>query len=128
MTELTIVAKDRVGLLADISDALGKENINIEFVSVETTASTAIVHLKVADSPAAKKCLTSAGFRVVDKHNLLLRLKDRPGELAKVSRKLADSGINIKNVYILDAAKDEKIMAMDTSDNDKAKTVLKSYL
>jgi len=128
MTELTIVAKDRVGLLADVSDALGKEGINIEFVSVETTANTAIVHLKVGNSPAAKKCLTAAGFRVVDKHNLLLRLKDRPGELAKVSRKLADAGINIKNVYILDAAKSEKIMAMDTSDNTKAKTVLKSYL
>ncbi len=128
MNELTIVAKDRVGLLADISDALGKDGINIEFVSVETTASTAIVHLKVQNVPAAKKCLTAAGFRVVDKHNLLLRLKDRPGELAKVSRKLADAGVNIKNVYILDAAKNEKIMAMDTSDNTKAKTVLKSYL
>lgn len=128
MSELTIVAKDRVGLLADISDALGKEGINIEFVSVETTSSTAIVHLKVARLPEAKKALTSAGFRVVDKHNLLLRLKDRPGELAKVSRKLADSGINIKNVYILDAAKNEKILAMDTSDNAKAKTVLKSYM
>lgn len=128
MTELTIVAKDRVGLLADISDALAKDGINIEFVSVEATSSTAIVHLKVANSPAAKKSLTAAGFRVVDKHNLLLRLKDRPGELAKVSRKLADAGINIKNVYILDAARNEKIMAMDTSDNAKARTVLKSYL
>ncbi len=128
MTELTIVAKDRVGLLADISDALGKDGVNIEFVSVETTATTAIVHLKVVNSVVAKKTLTAAGFRVVDKHNILLRLKDRPGELAKVSRKLADSGINIKNVYILDAAKNEKILAMDTSDNAKAKTVLKSYL
>lgn len=128
MTELTIVAKDRVGLLADISDALAKDSVNIEFVSVETTATTAIVHLKVANSPAAKKCLTAAGFRVVDKHNLLLRLKDRPGELAKVSRKLADAGVNIKNVYILDAAKNEKILAIDTSDNAKAKVVLKTYL
>lgn len=128
MAELTIVAKDRVGLLADVSDALAKEGINIEFVSVETTSATAIVHLKVASSPAAKKCLTAAGFRVVDKHNILLRLKDRPGELAKVSRKLADADINIKNVYILDAAKNEKILAMDTSDNAKAKTVLATYI
>ena len=128
MSELTIVSKDRVGLLADISDALGKEGINIEFVSVETTASTAIVQLNVANGSSAKKALTAAGFRVVDKHNILLRLKDRPGELAKVSRKLADAGVNIKNVYILDAAKNEKILAMDTSDNAKAKTVLASYL
>ena len=128
MNELTIVAKDRVGLLADISDALGKDGINIEFVSVETTSSTAIVHLKVQSSVAAKKTLTAAGFRCVDKHNLLLRMKDRPGELAKVSRKLADAGVNIKNVYILDAAKNEKVLAMDPSDNAKAKTVLAAYL
>lgn len=128
MSELTVVAKDRVGLLADISDSLAKKKINIESISVEASGKTAIIHMRVGHAKEAKKSLVAEGFRVIDRNNLLLKLKDKPGELAKVSRKLADSGISIRNVYILDAEKNEKILAMDTSDNDKARKMLAGYI
>ncbi|MBI4360165.1 ACT domain-containing protein [Candidatus Micrarchaeota archaeon] len=128
MVELTVVAKDRVGLLADIGEILGKKGINIESVSVEASGKTAMVHLNLGHNAEGKKLLADAGFRVVDRDKLLLRLKDQPGELAKVSRTLANGNINIKNVYILDAERKQKILAVDTSDNAKARKLLKTYL
>lgn len=126
--ELTVVAKDRIGLLADIGEILGKKGINIESVSVEASGKTAMVHLDLGYAAEGRKLLTDSGFRVVDRDKLLLRLKDQPGELAKVSRTLADGRISIKNVYILDAERKQKILAVDTSDNQKARKLLRGYL
>lgn len=128
MVELTVVARDRVGLLADIGEILGKKGINIESVSVEASGKTAMVHLNLGHAVESKKLLSDSGFRVVERDKLLLRLKDQPGELAKVSRSLANANINIKNVYILDAERRQKILAVDTSDNSKARKLLKAYL
>ncbi len=128
MTEVTVVAKDRVGLLADISEALGKKGVNIESVSVEASGRTAIVHLGLGERADARDILTEQGFRVTDRSELLVKLADRPGELAKVSRKLADKKISIRRVFILDADKNQKILSVETSDNTAAKKVLKDYL
>lgn len=125
MRQLTVVASDRVGLLADVSEVLASKGLNLDSISVETAGKSAIIHLSCPNIPEARKCLKEAGFRVVDEDSVLLRLKDQPGEVARISRLLADKKISIKNMYILDAEGGEKILAVSTDNNADAKRLLK---
>ena len=126
--EITVIEKDRVGLLADVSEALAKAGVNIESVQAESSGRQGIIRLLVNAPEKAKKALTKAGFNVLDSNILVIRLRDKPGELAKVSRLLAEANINIQNVYLISKNGGEAIDALQTSDNEKAKKILKQYL
>ena len=127
MKEISVVSKDKVGLLADVSEILGQHGVNIESIAMESEHDTAVIHLKVSKESEAQKILAKAGFKVVESNHLLLRISNRPGELAKVSRLLANAGINITNVFVLDERNGKKIVAFNTSNNAKAKKLLKDY-
>ncbi len=127
--ELTIVERDRVGLLADVSEALGKKKVNIDSVSVEVTPQkTAIIRILTNAYIRAKRVLRKTGFKVMDTDVLVVRLRNRPGELAAMSRSLADEGINIENVYMLSKERGESIFALKISDYRYARQLLKKYL
>ena len=122
--ELTVVAPDRIGLLADISEALGQNSINIESISVGTTNDTAIIRLTTTEKKGAHKILQEAGFSALTSEKMLVRLKDRPGELARVSRTLANENINIENIDVIAERNGEKIVAIRTDNNTRAKKLL----
>lgn len=124
MKEITIVSKDRIGLLADVSQALAEKNINIESVSVETSGRTAIIRIVTNQEKKADSVLENAGFKPVGADVLVVRLVDRPGELAKTTRLLADNRINIENVFLLNKEGRESVFALRVSDYQKAKKLL----
>ncbi|MBU1196937.1 ACT domain-containing protein [Candidatus Micrarchaeota archaeon] len=124
MKEITIVAKDRVGLLADISETLAKSNINISSLSVESTGRTGIVRLMTEDPEGARKELEARQFKVVDANMLVLQLNDKPGELAKIARQLADHGISIENVFLINRENNQTVLAINCSDYEKARKIL----
>lgn len=131
MKELTVVENDRIGLLADLTELLGMNGVNIESISVDATSGgKAIIRVILAGGSwqKAKALLKEKAFNVLDTSVLVVRLPDRPGELAKVSRLLADNGIAVQNVYVIDRKKGEAVDAIQTNDNEKAKKLLKAYL
>ena len=130
MRELVIVTNDRVGLLADISGALAKKNINIESVDVEVTGKKAVCRVLTLkkDYPKAKKELAKAGFKVLAFDVLVVKLADKPGELSGVARKLADKGINIKNVHLLAKTDGFTLCALEADDTKLARELLAGYL
>lgn len=128
LKELTIVEKDRVGLLADVSETLAKAGVNIESVQAESSGKQGIIRLLVSAPGKAKDALGKAGLNVLDSTIVAIRLPDKPGELAKLSRMLASASINILNIYLVSKSGGEVIDAIQTSDNEKAKKILKEYL
>ena len=131
MKELTLVEKDRVGLLADVSEILGKAHVNIQSVFVDVTrAKQAIIHviLEPRATLTAAKALRKHGFKVMNSDILIVRTKDTPGELAKVCRLLADKGINVTNAFSISHYGGEALDAISTTDNTKARKIIKEYL
>ncbi len=120
--------KDRVGLLADVSETVAKAGVNIESIHAESSGQQAIIRLLVNAPEKAKKALNKAGFNVLDSSIITIRLPDRPGELARISRLLADAKINIRNIYLVSKSGGEAIDALQTDDNKKAKKILREYL
>lgn len=125
---LTVIEKDRFGKLADISELLAKHSINVESISATTINRTAVVKMSVSDPSKAFSTLKEAGFNVVGGSSIILQLKNEPGQLAKISRMLANARVNINAVHVLDKEEGETTVSVETSDTKKAKYILREYV
>ncbi len=124
--EITVVAKDRIGLLADVSETLAKAGINIDSVSVDSSARDSIIRLVVSDPAKSKKVLEAVGFKVMDTDILVVGIPDKPGELAKISRLMADHKINIDSMLVINKEENGSILvAMKASDYPSARKILR---
>lgn len=100
MKDLTITLEDRPGRLADIGEATGKAEINLEGMCATTGGGTAEVHVLVDDAAAAREALGSAGIEVnAESDVLVIDVENRPGTMGEVARKVADTGVNIGLAY-----------------------------
>ena len=130
MKELTIVEKDRVGLLADVSETLGGARINIQTIFADVTRSKQAIIRVMLEQRVAKKAaatLRKKGFKVMDSDVIIIRTKDKPGELARVCRLLADNGIGVTNAFSISRSEGEALDAISTTDNGKARKLIKDY-
>ena len=114
MCELVIVAKDRIGLLAEISYVLGKNEINIESINLNVVDGRAIVRLEVKQKELAMKLLRNAGFEVYTSMHSVFILPNKPGELHRLTEKYANQNKLITSISILAANKDRTVVSIKT--------------
>ncbi|MEW6329762.1 MAG: ACT domain-containing protein [Candidatus Micrarchaeota archaeon] len=125
MKEVTIVTKNRVGALADVCEALGKFGVNIQAISAQGIGDSGVIRLITTDEKTAQKVLERAGFSVRLGDVLTLKLFDRPGELGKIARKLANAEISIDSVYILGKERGSTEVAITAGKIEEAARALK---
>jgi hypothetical protein len=117
LEELTItVDASKQGVLADIGELLGRQKVNIETLSASTHNGEGVLHLIVDDGEEAAEVLASNGYQVgAARRVLTVTLEDRPGELGRYCRRLADAGIGISAAYVArrSAGETELILAVD---------------
>ncbi len=90
---------DRPGLLAEVSAALAAAKVNMLSICAYAMQGTAQFMLTV-DSPArARKALATMGVAAKEAPVLTVTMPNKPGELGKVAKKLADGGVNIEEIY-----------------------------
>lgn len=128
MKQITLIAKDEVGVLADISYILGKARINIESISVASLEGKAIITMFVKDGKRAKKLLKSNNYKVLESEAFVLKLKDEPGQLSNISRMLSKKGVSIVHLYVIAREKGSTIMSIKVDKPKAAKKVLAPYL
>ncbi len=131
MEELIIIGGNRVGLLADIAERLGAVGANIESVSAQGYGEKAVVRIITTDLETAKRELnTLPGIKVISSPILVIELINRPGELGKVTRKLANKNIDLESVYVVSKGNDVMKVAIKPSEEHfgKAEEVLQKFL
>src|SRR5215207_1806073 len=100
MNDLTVVLEDRPGALADLGEATGEADINIEGMCATTSGGKGEIHILVEDLAATREALEGAGIEVSgDREVLVVEVEDRPGTMAEAARKLGDAGVNIEFAY-----------------------------
>jgi hypothetical protein len=101
LKDLTIELDEKVGSVAAAAEALGKAGVNIEGFCGFVVGGKGVGHLLVADAVKARQALQGAGARVTAEQDVLvLEIADRPGELGRLTRKIADAGVNLSAVYL----------------------------
>ena len=124
MSRIIVMAKNEVGVIADISRVLADNHINIETISTEAIDDKGTITLTADDYDGALRALTDAGFKTVTDDSLLVSLKDEPGALAKVAEKLKQGGVNIQSLHIVERRGDYTTVAILPDDRAKAEGLL----
>ena len=128
MKPITIVADDKVGLLADLSYILAKTKINIESISVDVVAGKAIISLSLSDSTRGKEVLENAGYKVEETNAIVIKLADKPGELNKMTTMLSKEGVNITNVRMLSKDGRTTVLSLLVDKPKRASSILKEHM
>ena len=103
MKELSIITDNRIGTLANVAEALGGVGINIEAIAAYEQGGREVFRVLTNDATSARKALDKAhgvnGIVVSDV--IVTKMTNRPGELGKLTRKMANRGIDLESVYIV---------------------------
>ncbi len=101
MKDLTIALEDRPGALAEMGEALGRAGVSIEGGGAWVVEGRGVAHFLFEDGAAARAALEVAGIRVSQERDVVVqRLRQgEPGQLGKLTRKMADAGVNIEVLY-----------------------------
>lgn len=115
MIEFVVNMENRPGRLATLTEALAAAGVNIEALTAYGHDGESTVRLIVDDAHAARRVLGDADLQHHELPVLTAVLPHRPGELAKLTRAIADSGVNIDAIYVMRANSDgvEFAIALD---------------
>jgi hypothetical protein len=120
MKEFKIHVKHQPGELAKVTEVLASRAVNIKAISSEAIGDEASLRVVTNDVNTTKKALEESGTRYIQNDLLTLSLIDRPGELAKVAKKLGKAKINIESIYILGQKDGKTQVALVVDDLKKA--------
>jgi hypothetical protein len=100
-TEFTVLIEDRPGALADLTETLAQNGINLMAIhAVPCPGQQGVVQMITNHNDATVNALRDAGVEYTVREVLLVNLVDQPGSLARLTRALGAEGINISAVYI----------------------------
>ena len=101
MQDLTIALEDRPGALAEMGEALGRAGISIEGGGAFTIDGRGVGHFLFANGESARRALTGAGITVLAVQDVVVQRlnQGQPGQLGKLTRRMAEAGVNIKVLY-----------------------------
>ena len=119
MERIVIMARDEVGVLAEITSVLARANINLESINTQVNGDQGTIVISTDDTDRALVALADAGYAAVTDDAMLIRLKDEPGALARVAQRFGEEGINIRSVHILDRLNGFATIALSTSPEDR---------
>jgi hypothetical protein len=80
--------------------------------------------MTTADDDTARSVLEDGGWTFLEGESLLAEVDDRPGGMARLSRELADAGVNIYGHLFLGRWGDRAMFAFVVDDPDKARPIL----
>ncbi len=101
MKDLTIALDNHPGALAAMGDALGRAGVSIEGGGAWVVNGKGVAHFLFEDGAAARSALQAAGIQVLDEREVLIQRlnQDQPGQLGKLTRRMAQAGVNIEVLY-----------------------------
>jgi hypothetical protein len=121
MKQIHIVSTNRIGLIADLTEALARAEINIDSVDAEQVGDNAVIVLNVDQYGPALLCLREfQGIQIVTEDAILVKLKNQPGALAQVARRFTDAGISVRSVRFIERDDDFALVAISTDRTEAA--------
>ena len=124
MRDFLITLSHRPGELADVTNALSLQGVNIKSLAAIHFEHQALVRIIPDDVDAARSAFRSANIRFEEKELATVLLENQAGELTGVLAKLSDAGLNLDAIYVVGVADDLLELAIATDDVKKAKRAL----
>lgn len=120
MTEFTVHLSNRPGQFAALAGKLASAGVHIEALALFSLGGDGMARLMANDVDVTRRVLTEAGVRFEEQRVIETVIKDDPHALADMTKKLADSGVNIEAMYLLHANGDSLHFAVAVDDHVSA--------
>jgi len=129
MKQISVIANNRSGLVAEITAVLAAQNININSLDAESVDDNAVVVLTVSEYDKAFRILQDIrDVSVVSEDAILIKLHDRPGALAEVAKRFSDAGISIRSMRIVERGAAQSLVAISAVRTEEALNIVKDLL
>lgn len=126
MQRIIVTVENEVGVLANITEVLAKEDINLASINTEGRGDSGLVILTTEECDRALHALMNAGYRAVTDDALIIKLRDEPGALAKVAARFRDAAVNIQSLHLLNRHGDYATVVLTADDRARAEALLDS--
>jgi len=124
MRDCSIELTNHPGDLARVAQALARRGVNIKSLAAITVEGKSLVRILPDDIQNARSALEAASIRFMENEVQTVLIHNRPGELATVTGRLGDAGVNLEAVYLTGIADDLFEVAFVCDNPKKAKKVL----
>jgi hypothetical protein len=125
ITQLSVYLDNRAGVLANLTEYLGAEGINIRALSVAESRDFGVIRMIVPDPSRVAELLSKKGYNLQKVEVLALRVADEPGGLGKALRTLVDENINVEYLYtFLDKSGGQAVVILRVDNLDFAGAIL----
>ncbi|MDE1798318.1 MAG: hypothetical protein KGH63_02845 [Candidatus Micrarchaeota archaeon] len=123
MKRLTVVTKQWVGALADVSFILSKARVHVEDLTVLSEGDRAVVQLFCQLPERAKMALESNGYKVLESDRMVFaRLPNEPESRARILR--AVGPVKVSEPECLSVSQDYSIVGFKVSNRAAAARAL----
>ena len=123
--QISVFLENKPGRLAEFTDVLSKNNIDMRALSLAEAEDFGIVRIIVDDVYNASTVLKDAGYVFSITKVLAVAIPDEPGGLSKVIRVLGDSNVSVEYMYaFITRKKGLAYMIFRVADNKRAIEVL----
>jgi len=121
LEEIIVVVDEGPGTLAGIGELLGRSGVNIETLCASSLNGSGVVHLVVDDGEDAAEVLKANGYKIEQTRPVMTAtIDDRPGELGRYCRRLAQAGVVISSAYVARRANGETELIFAVDDVEAA--------
>jgi hypothetical protein len=126
MQLFTVKLRNEPGTLATIAEALAARGVDIRAIGGGGVGDAGIAALVTDDDSATREALMQSNCEFEASEAILTDIEDRPGTLAAAARALADAGVNVTGLVILQSMGDQARLAFGVDDAAKAREALAS--
>jgi hypothetical protein len=124
MRDFAIHLTHRPGELARVASALSRHGVNIKSLAGLAVDGQVMVRVIADDVEAARAALEGNGIRYEEGEVISVLLENQAGELAALSAKLSDAGVNMLGIYVTGASGNLVELAVVCDNPKKAKKLL----
>jgi len=97
--ELLVTTQDKAGMLAEVSEVMASNGVNITAICAYAMEGKAIFMMLTSDNQKAKKAAESKGWRTEEKEVVVLNLADKVGAAKEIADKLKAKNISLSYCY-----------------------------
>lgn len=127
MQTFIVHGKNRSGELAKLTGELAAKNVNVLITALGVNGQ-GVAAFVTSDETLAQTALKAGGWDFKMFPALTIRLNDKPGMAADVTRKLGDQGVNVECWLPVTITDDMGIFALGVDNLEAAKKALDSHI
>jgi hypothetical protein len=124
MTAFLVDLENKPGALATVAEALGQQGVNITGISGATCGDSGRAVITTADDVTTRSVFQTLKTKFKEYEVTDASLSNTPGSLGKVTRRLADAGVNVEAIMPTGMSGNEVHVGFVTNNPIKARDIL----